>query len=138
MITINDVREGVIGALNAKFPAVPIYGEAIKQGFTEPCFFVKLLQGAQDRELERRYKRHHSFDLHYFAGTNAELHATAERLYACLEYIDVGGALCRAAGMTHEVVDGVLHFFVQYGFHVMGERPADPVLQALEQRGGIR
>jgi hypothetical protein len=137
-MTTNAVREGVMGALNAKFPDTPVYGEQIKQGFTEPCFFVKLLEGAQEKQLGRRRKRHHTFDIHYFGSTNAALHDMADQLYTCLEYIEAGGALCRGTDTTHEIVDGVLHFFVQYKLHVMSERPADPVLQSLEQRGGLR
>lgn len=36
-----------------------------------------------------------------------------------LEYIAVGGDLLRGSNMRYEVVDGVLHFFVNYDLHVL-------------------
>ena len=40
----------------------------------------------------------------------------AERMYECLEYVTIDGDSKPIKGikMKHEVVDGVLHFFVNY------------------------
>lgn len=138
MITIDDVRVGVISALDAQCPTTPIYGEEIRQGFQEPCFFVKLLQGEHSQVLGRRYARTHSFDIHYFTGTNGDLHAMAEQLYGCLETIQAAGSTCRGQGMSHEIVDGVLHFLVSYDFHVLRERPEVPIMQDVQQEGGLK
>ncbi|MDF2722103.1 MAG: hypothetical protein K0Q59_1778, partial [Paenibacillus sp.] len=90
MITVNDVRDGVIQALDAAFPDIPVQGENISQGLQEPYFYVKLLSTGQDREINRRYLRAHLFDVHYFAKTNRERHAMAEQLYDILRRINVG------------------------------------------------
>lgn len=141
-ITINNVRDAVVTVLGEQFPDIEIYGEEIKQGFTEPCFFVKLFPVAQDREFGRRYKRYHAFDIHYFpeseTDANEEMHDMAEQLYACLEYIQVNSSLCRGHGMKHEIVDGVLHFFVNYDFHVLKPVPEVPAMQSLEQEGLVK
>ncbi|MEG6521135.1 phage tail terminator family protein [Desulfotomaculum sp. 1211_IL3151] len=138
MVIVNDVREAVIAALNQHFPDIEIYGEEIKQGFEEPCFFVKLFPVAQDREFGRRYKRYHSFDIHYFAATNEDMHVMAERLYEHMEYIKVSGGTARGKKLRHEIVDGVLHFFVDYDFHIIREKQPYPKMQELEQEGYIK
>lgn len=42
----------------------------------------------------------------------------AEQLYWCLEYISVAGDLTRGTQMHYEVIDDVLHFFVNYDMFV--------------------
>lgn len=132
------MRYAVFGALKERFPDIKRYGEEIKQGLQEPSFFVKLLSSAQDREFGRRYSRSHSFDIHFFGKTNEEIHATAEQLYDCMEYITVGAGVCRGRSMSHEIVDGVLHFFVTYAVHLQRIKPEVPSMQSLDQRGNIK
>lgn len=138
MITVNNIRDVVISTLNQSFSGIKIYGEEIKQGFREPCFFVSVLSVGHDRELNRRYKRDHSFDVHYFDVTNEALHAMAEQLYGSLEYIQSEGGTYRGKKMHHEIVDSVLHFFVDYAFHVMRVDPEEPKMQTLDQEVGFK
>lgn len=141
MTTVNSIRSGVIIALSDLFPAMDIYGGAIREGFEAPCFFVKLLSVTQDRELDRRYRRSYSFDIHYFPGgtdPNEEAHGMAEQLYDKLRQIEVDGALYRGTGMNHEVVDGVLHFFVDFNFMVYSEKPPGVKMQTLKQEGYLK
>lgn len=133
MITVNGVRDGVISVIKQSFPAIKVYGEEIKQGFQEPCFFVKVLSVGHERELNRRYRRDNSFDVHYFDETNEALHAMAEQLYSNLEYIQSEGGTYRGKTMHHEIIDSVLHFFVDYAFHVMRSDPEKPKMQTLDQ-----
>ncbi|WP_127575260.1 phage tail terminator family protein [Paenibacillus barengoltzii] len=140
-VTINSIRSGVIIALSELFPAMGIYGESIEQDFKAPCFFVKLLIVAQDRELDRRYRRSYSFDIHYFpAGPdpNEEAHGMAEQLYDKLRQIEVDGELYRTSGTSHEIVDGVLHFFVDFNFMVYSEKPPGIKMQTLNQEGYLK
>lgn len=138
MITVNDVRRGVMAALKKRFPGIKVYGEEIKQGLTAPCFFVKLFPVAQDREVGRRYKRMHAFDIHYFGNSNDDMHDTAESLYDCMEYIEINRSTFRGVKMRHEIVDDVLHFFVDYDFHVMRQKPKAVKMQTLKQEGYIK
>lgn len=138
MITVNDVRDGVIRTLDTAFSDIPIQGENISQGLQEPYFYVKLLSMGQAREVNRRYLRAHLFDIHYFAGTNRERHAMAEQLYDILRRINVGTGSAGGRGLRHEIVDDILHFFVSYDFHVIDDEPVAPLMQELEQEGGIK
>lgn len=137
-VTVDDVRKAVILALDEHFPDIDIYGEEIKQGFEEPCFFVKMFPTAQEREFNRRYKRSHSFDIHFFAETNAECHEMNEKLYEFMEYISINGGLLRGKSMSGEIIDGVLHFNVDFEFHVMREKKVGPVMKSLTQEGGLK
>lgn len=142
VVTINMIRDGVMAALHSCFPAVKIYGEEIRQGFQEPCFFVKLIRGEQAQELGSRYRRIISFDIHFFAeqsqGKNRSMHDVAEVLYDILELINVDQQSYRGTGMRHEIMDGVLHFFVDYNFAVQKETEEVPLMEELIQEGGIK
>ncbi|BBI32041.1 phage tail terminator family protein [Cohnella abietis] len=137
MITVNDVLNGVTRALAEHFPDMPRYGEEIKQGLDAPCFFIKLFPTSQTREVGRRYLRTHTFDIHYFPNPaideNEDAHDIAEQLYSKLEYLLVGNGQCRGTRMRHEVIDGVMHFFVSYDFHIMRPAPQLPKMQSIEQ-----
>lgn len=121
MIT-NDLKIGINNTLDKKFPNINIYGEEIKQGFEEPCFFIKILDSEQNKELNKRYKRYISFDIHYFSDKediNSDCLDMTDKLYELLEYIEVNGDLYRAVNMKHEVVDSVLHFYLNFNFTVI-------------------
>lgn len=137
-VTINTIRDGVILALSLLFPGTIIYEEKMPQNFEAPCFFVKLLTGDQAHEMNRRYYRTHAFDIHFFPKGeeyNREAHEMADRLYEELRMVRIDGSLYRGSGMSHEVVDDVLHFFVNFNFHVL--RPKDQVPKMMELKEEI-
>ena len=140
IVTINDIRTAVFHQLAERFPDIRRYGEGIRQGFEEPCFFVKLLNASQTQELNTRYMRTHSFDIHYFPqdNSNEEAHDMAEKLYDVMELIEYDGVLYQGREMNHEIVDGVLHFFVDYNFRVKRIVPDVPAMGSLEQEGWIK
>lgn len=137
-ITVNDVRDGVIGKLDELYPDVKVTGEEIQQGLGSRRFFVKILTAGHTKELGRRYRRVHSFDVHYFGPTNEELHSRAETLYGGLEYITVPGGITRGTRMRHEIVNEVLHFFVDYDFRVIQEKSAGTKMRTLKQEANVK
>ncbi|KOP70989.1 DUF6838 family protein [Cytobacillus solani] len=135
MITINEMRKAVMATLKTYFSSITLYEEQ-KQGAEGPCFFVRLLSTKQLREINRRYKRSHSFDITYLpssANTMDEIDIIAEQLYRYLEYIDLNGSLVHALNMRHEIIEGVFHFFVDYDFYVVKEKTNQIKMQKLEQ-----
>ena len=125
-----DVRKEVIKKLDSIFPDIEIYGEEIKQGFKEPCFFVTQINTDHKQELGRRYKRTHSFDVQYFGTSNQGMENMALMLYEDLEYLLDYKA--RAKSMNHQVAGGVLHFFVDYTVMLVKEEEAYPKMEYLE------
>ncbi|MBU5486472.1 hypothetical protein KQI86_19405 [Clostridium sp. MSJ-11] len=133
---INDLKIGINQLLDRKFPNIDIHNEKIEQGFEEPCFFIKILSSGQNKELNRRYNKNISFDIHYFSekeDVNSDCLSMADKLYEVLEYVQVGNSLYRANKMTHEVIDGVLHFFLQFNYKVIKQIEESPKMQALDK-----
>jgi hypothetical protein len=141
MANINDFKIAINQALDSKFPNVTIYNEKIEQDFEEPCFFIKVLSSAQDKELNRRYKKNISFDIHYFsdkADINSDCLNMADSLYEALEYVPLGNSLYRTNNMTHEVIDGVLHFLLQFNYKVIKQIEAVEKMNTLMQEVGLK
>lgn len=120
---INDIINGIAVKLNQTFGAdYKIYREDIKQGLKEPCFSIVHLQSDTSAKLPNRYLRQNSFDVHYFPkdlnNAKAEMYEVAEKLFLALEYIKVIDNLCRGVKMRVEMVDNVLHFFVNYDLFI--------------------
>ncbi|RXZ77251.1 hypothetical protein EBB07_33810 [Paenibacillaceae bacterium] len=145
-MVINDVISAMSRALDDRYPDIPIHGEEIKQNLDPPSFFIKLFPVNHTRKLGRRYMRQHTFDVHYFpqgfdaddqVAENEEMHGVAESLYDRLEYIECNG-LIRGTKMRHEIINGVLHFFVDYNIHLMRDKKDGPVMQVMVQEGHVK
>lgn len=131
-MTTKDIRRAIIKVLQDAFPNLSVYGDEIAQGFKEPCFFVKGLPGTQTKEIGRRYNRTTSFNIHYFAKGSDDAWDMDVKLYELFENLYVNGDLYRGSGLTGEVVEGVLHFFVDYNFQVIRESENYPKMQELQ------
>jgi hypothetical protein len=138
-VTYNDVRYAVHAALDTAFPDITIMGEEIKQGLNPPCFFVRFLEPEHTQELGRRYMRYHPMVVRYYAAerSNEDMYSMAEKLTSTLDWITVGGGLVRGIGMRFEIVDEVLHFFVEYNFHVWEDAPDVPKMKELDVQEGL-
>lgn len=117
---INDVIIAISRKLYDTFgDAYEIHTESIEQGFQEPAFFIFLLNPEVDQVVGNRYHETLPFDIHYFGSGYMDAYSTANKLMSEMEYIQLlNGDLLRGTKMKGEVVNGVLHFFVNYNFHV--------------------
>lgn len=123
---VNRIITGISQKLDSEFNLssddYEIYNEEVKQDFQEPCFFITLLSLDQTQIIGNRYSRTQPFDIHYFPkaeDSNTEIIEVTEMLMNVLEYITIDEGLIRGTKMNGEVVDGVLHFFVNYNMHVI-------------------
>ena len=115
--------------LNATFgDEYEIYTKDVTQGLKEPCFFIAVLQPERMPLLGSRSAQINPFDVHYFPKDetdNFELIAVAEQMMDALETVTmINGDLIRGTHRKYEIVDGVLHFFVNFNMHLR-----HPVLQ---------
>lgn len=120
---LNDIVTGISKALGGAFgDEYRVYKNDVKQGLTEPCFFIATLKPEQTPMLGERAIWRNPFDVHFFLkepGTNKELYNAAQRLMYCLRYIALpNGDLLRGRTISYEAVDGALHFFVSYNMIV--------------------
>lgn len=140
----NAIIEAMSAALNEEFgDEYEIHMEEIKQGLVEPCFFISCLNPANTQFLGRRYQRTNQFSIQYFpkSETQRECNDVAERMYDCLEYITIDGDTrpIRGTKMNHQVVDGVLLFFVNYDFFTRKteeQTPMETMTADTEPKGG--
>lgn len=125
-----EVTIGISQVLDEWF-GYTVYKDSVKQNMKTPCFLLERVQGGVKHELGRRYKSSHYYDIKYFTDTEEpamEYLDVEERLYECLEWIPVGNGCTKALEMKGSVIDGVLHFFVTYGFHVLKQTmPEEPM-----------
>jgi hypothetical protein len=127
----NGIIEAVSMALNEEFgDDFKIHMEEIRQGLEEPCFFITRLNTSSERFPGKRYKITTPLHIQYFPKgreTQRECNDVADRMYDCLEYVTAPGDDKPVMGtkMRHEVVDGVLNFFVNYDFFVQKAEQTD-------------
>lgn len=114
-----------------------IHREEVKQGLTEPCFFIFCLNPSNQLFVGRRYLRKNLICIHYFPEDglheNEECHEVASRLFLCLEYLDIEGSRVRGTAMRYEIADGMLHFFVEYDSFVDKKPQPLPIMEELEE-----
>lgn len=134
-VTINDVRYAVNDALELAFPDIPVTSEEIREVIDSPYFYVRLLEPTLTQELGRRYRRILPFVIRY-AGSDPssdELYEMGEKLTTALKWIKVAEAQYLGQGMSFQIVDEVLHFFVTFSMLGYDQQPHDTKMQRLEQ-----
>lgn len=123
-----SIIEGIAKKLNLNFGSDhAIYDEDVPQGFTEPCFSIVHIRTETIAKLPPRYMKRSAFDIHFFPKSDGkegnhkkkQMYFMARNLTLCLEYINVLDNLLRGSKMRYEIVDGVLHFFVNYDYPVL-------------------
>lgn len=125
---LNEIIKGISMALNTAFgDGYELFQNDIEQGLEEPGFFIQVLKPELSPLLGRRSMKRNPFDVMYFPtdpGNNAEMFTVAEMLMKCLAQISLpNGDLLHGTGMNYEVVDGVLHFMVNFNLPLI--RPYD-------------
>ena len=120
---INSIIDGISISLNAEFgDDYNIYTESIEQGLKEPCFSILCVNPTNELFRGKRYFRKNLFCIQYFPSSNDEKYAECmevlERMFDCLEIINVVDDPQRGTKMHGEVVDGVLNFFGNYDLFV--------------------
>lgn len=123
---VDKLLTGISQKLNTLFgDNYPIFTEDIPQGLTPPAFFIQLLQAGIEQVVGNRYIKNHSFDVIFFPIPNGsqkqQCYEVQEKLLADLDYITITGTpnlQIRGSNGNAEIVDGVLHFFIQFNFYV--------------------
>lgn len=138
---INSIIEAISVSLDAEF-GYETHMEEIKQGLTEPCFFISCLNPTTELFLGKRYFRTNQFCIQYFPQSHEdkqrECNDIAERLIWSLEYIDLDGNLTRGTEMKYEVVDGVLNFFVNYNCFIYRMEKTEAEMESVESSTKVK
>ncbi len=140
---INSIIESISISLDTEFgDRYKIYREVKRQGLREPCFFIQCLNPTEKLFFWKRYFRQNQFCIQYFpegmAHTNEECCFVAERLFMCLEYLNVAGGPVMGTKMKYEIVDGILHFFVNYDLFVYKVAESVPYMEKVSEETSVR
>lgn len=125
-----EVRKAVSGA----FPGVPIYTETVRQGASEPCFYVRLSSEDRRKELGRRYRHTYVFEIRYCPSPEDadETGRVGGELLSCLELLPESGARGRKLDMKTKGKE--LFATVMYRFCAQEEEPdGGAVMQSVSQ-----
>lgn len=135
---INSIIKEISVSLNKEFgDEYTNYIEEVKQGLKEPCFFISCISPTNKLFVGKRYYRRNQFCIQYFPKNNnrkkEECNNVAERLFLCLELINIAGDTVRGTDMKCEIVDGVLNFFINYNLYVYKNTENLPVMEELKE-----
>lgn len=139
----NDLITGVMACLRDTFGKdTTVYLDKVKQELKEPCFFVRVLEVRQELLIRNRYRRVYSLDIEYHPREKQkktrEIAAVANTLLMSLEYINIGDNLTRGTNIYYEVQDKVLHFFIDYDFHVFKVLEKAELMEELQQNSYVK
>lgn len=140
---INSIIEEVSKAIRAEFGSrYTNYMEEVEQDLKKPCFFIFCLNPANKLFLGKRYFRRNQFCIQYFPedrnNKRRECDITAERLMDSLKWLTVFGKQVMGTKMEYEIVDGVLHFFVNYDMYVYQREAPLPKIEELKEKVGMK
>lgn len=139
---LNEIIAGIAIKLNATFgDSYEIHQNNVKQGLKEPCFFIAVIKPEVTPMIGQRFIKVNPFDIQYFPenqGDNQELFTIADKLIETMDFITLqNGDQLHGTGVSYEVVDGVLHFFINYNLPMV--RVPDPTyMETLEANFGTR
>lgn len=117
-----------------------IYTDEVKQGLEEPCFFVMFLEPSEKLMIGQRYFLQNGMVIQFIPDeseqVSKDVYEVAEVLMDGMEYITLsGGDLLRGTGRRWQVVDGVLHFFVNYNLFVRRKEGQQEPMEEIEVNG---
>ena len=120
----NDLISAISIKLNQVFGnGYNIYSEDVKQGLKQPCFFIAALNPSQEQIIGSRHSREYPVDIHYFPQTEGnfnEIMTVADKMMTEMNLVTMtNGDQVHGYDIHFEVVDGVLHFFVNYKMVVL-------------------
>ncbi len=120
---INRTINAILLALHNEFGnGRTFYTEDVEQGTVLPAFYIKCISPKHRNVVGRTYKDDNLFIVSYFPKNEdyrEEINDVLQRLYYALELIpDINDSKIRGTDMNGEIVDGVLHFKVNYNIFV--------------------
>lgn len=135
------IRSMLSSAIGEAYPDIAIYKEQASQ-IERPAFYIGEIKVSQDKSIGNRYYRQHSLVVRYFPVednlTDYEaLGDIADKLYACLEYLEYEGWRGRGIQMSHRIEDNVLQFYVTVQLAL--KRPTnEPKMETVETEAKLK
>ena len=131
---INDIMNAISIKLHEVFgDGYKIYLNDVKQGLTEPCFLITVVDYSKEPLLDVRSKRILPFDVLFFPSAGkSQCYEVADQMMNELDFITLlDGDMMHGTEMRAEIVDDVLHFFVNYNFIAIVEQEQEDSMETL-------
>lgn len=135
---INDVKDGIVAALVAAFPGVPVFDEPVEQGIVEPSFSVRCVNPNRNLYRGKRYFESDLFEVVYFPPVTDRYqnsNETVDKLFDCLEILTLPDeSTIRGRDMkSHTNEDFTVIFTVKYSdfMYKADETPEEPITQVI-------
>ena len=132
---IDSIIAGISTTLFEEFGYENFKNE-IPQDLNPPCFYIKCIEPGVKKYIGTRYLRRNHFVIQYFPSTGdrkGECYRIGEEMLECLEVIQVDHYSLRGTEMRFDVVDGVLHFFVDYNAFVRKEAGDQDAMESMSE-----
>ncbi|GCD83670.1 hypothetical protein PTHTG4_27340 [Parageobacillus thermoglucosidasius] len=115
------LRNAIISKLKTVFPDHKIYGEKVEQGLKKPCFFITVLPGDFIDLGKSMQQREITIDIQYLSKeeTNAKNIEMADLLNDLFQKITFDGLTVNVIERRFEIVDDILHFFLDLDIILM-------------------
>lgn len=131
---INDIMNAISIRLYEAFgDGYKIYLNDVQQGLTEPCFLITVVDYSKEPLLDIRSKRILPFDILFFSNKGkSQCYEVADQMMNELDFITLlDGDMMHGTEMRAEIVDDVLHFFVNYNFMAIVEEEQEDSMETL-------
>lgn len=138
---VNNIIDGISIKINSIFGSeYNIYTNHVVQNLITPAFLINIIDPESENLLGGRKKRVLPFDIIYFpeeAGNSFEMIDTGERLMQGMEFIVLlDGSMFRGTDMKYEIIDEVLHFYVNYNCTTIDKKTDEPFMESLTIQSG--
>ena len=135
----NDIINGIVAALVATFPGVPVHDEPIEQGIIEPSFSVRCVKPMRKHFRGNRYYQEGLYEVVYFPPTENRYQNSndvVESLFDCLEILTLPDGTIRGRGMeSYMSEDFTVVFTVKYS-DFLYKKEEKVLMQTLKQTFG--
>lgn len=138
---INDIINAISIRLYEVFgDGYEIYMNDVEQGLTEPCFLITVVDYSKEQLLQQRSKRLVPFDILFFPSEGkSQCHEVVDQLMNELDMIELlNGDKMHGTDIKSEIVDGVLHFFVNYNFMATVEKEQLDSMESIDIENKIK
>ncbi|MDY0323735.1 MAG: hypothetical protein RBR24_06930 [Candidatus Carbobacillus sp.] len=116
---VEAVAEAIIGALDERFPNIPVYTDEIIQGIEKPTFWVKVIFNDRTRTMYEGHTYRVLADVRFFDRSSSNRRIMANNIAQTLERIRLPWGKVWSDRTWVEDVDDVLHVFIDYTVRVV-------------------
>jgi len=136
---VNKTYTGIAARLEKLFDEPIVYFDKLPQGFTTPCFFIKLINTTRKQLLWKRSELKLDFDIIYYPDSLpedavTELNEAGYKLLWGLELITVDGSLLHGENLSYKIEDGVLHVLATYRLVILEIEEKGAKMESLTQQ----